>query len=128
MESHLSFSSNGAAICQSGREGRGQQVSLASRNVAPGKTRSWDCLRVRLCSMTSECLSPLLIEFRRRRKRPDVTPAADYHTTQIYYIPFILYCPLFVLRFSDLRPTLVIVLPFVACQLLGLFQRPCLGR
>lgn len=27
-ESHLSFSSNGAAICQSGREGRGQQVSL----------------------------------------------------------------------------------------------------
>lgn len=26
---HLSFSSNGSTICQSGREGRGQQVSLA---------------------------------------------------------------------------------------------------
>lgn len=29
QESHLSFSANGAAICQSGRQGRGQQVSLA---------------------------------------------------------------------------------------------------
>ena len=45
-ESHLSFSSNGAAICQSGREGRGQQVSLAPAAAAavprgPGAAERW---------------------------------------------------------------------------------------
>lgn len=41
-ESHLSFSSNGAAICQSGREGRGQQVSAAAAVPrGPGLLEIW---------------------------------------------------------------------------------------
>lgn len=64
-ESQLSFSSNGAAICQSGREGRGQQVSLApdaatavpqgpkpSRNTTQGPNEVVGLFTLCLCGST----------------------------------------------------------------------------